>query len=795
MVLTGLSCPLGFSFLPVVVTVVLSQDSFDIPVCSYELIETGKSEHAKQYLIENILYYAYKDPQIIKHPCNQKLALYMGKRLFLTKDNFRRSLTPLNIPYKFKVGIPKVTSAIFSSSKLLLAINGNVFGYDYEDDSWIAILDTQEQLANIYAEYCCYSDDYSCTSISNLVLVYTTGEHISKAHVYLSNSLGFHFEKLELPQMKTLDGILEGFFFFHSMSKYAMLLRTGKVGRFVYTEPPLNESWGMPFEMSGHINIINLSDLKGYLILWDEKHLFFTNNCGQLVEEIPIKNDKGIKYESLAHSLNQVSSITGFENELALLTKSQKFFYGTLGLLSTSLIDIEDDGIGLKEAAIMFESVGNILIVVPEFFYQDPIFDFSICPLNIQYLLMDLEIGLKTCKAEILRGNFNKKLFVLDMNETLKLSATLVPQPSQSPVPVITVSNPHSLGFKVKMYEDGYTYDGNTIFTIDIFLMQQHVSGRAHGSFISNMKTATLSTITLDLIDRGMSCIDLQPQIGLISIGCNWNKRIIIRRDLTACMKNFLKPEELEDNYTYILEKTSYDGSYHSRKQPNNKDLIVEYEYERLGCPLLVYYNSPWKPVIELWKESNFVEVVKTEFILIERNGLFTYNYSLTVGKALCKSQAQSWSSMIDASSKKDLNAWNRENYVNCHEHNEKAPLLSPQAEYQILGGSTSNSIIFNQRNGIYIFLLRIVDPYYSYCDLTTVFSVYVYGAFPKQTLPDYIVALLIICFMLFLLWLGYFIPKLTKSQYGNRFKLFCRNLCPRSKEKRGKFHITKLKK
>ncbi|XP_074164796.1 cation channel sperm-associated auxiliary subunit delta isoform X3 [Sminthopsis crassicaudata] len=757
MALTGLSCPLGFSFLLVVVTLVLSLEHNDVPVCSYELIETGKSEHIKHNKTEEVLYYAYKDPQIVKHPCNQKMALYMGMKLFLTKDNFRRSLIPLNIPYKFKVGIPKVTAAIYSSSKLLLVINGNVFGFDYEDNTWIMILDTSEYLTNIYAEYCCYSDDYSCT--------------------------------------KTLDGILEGFFFFHSMSKYSMLLRNGKVGRFVYTEPPLNESWGIPFEMSGHMNIINLSGLKGYLILWDEKHLFFTNNCGQLVEEIPIKNDKGIKYESLAHSLNQVYSITGFENELALLTKSKKFFYGTLGLLSTSLIDIEDDGIGLINAAVMFESVGNILIVVPEHFHQSPAFDFTICPVNIQHLLMDLEIGLKTCKAEILRGNFNKKLFVLDMNETLKLSATLVPQPAQSPVPVITVSNPHSLGFKVKMYEDGYTYDGNTIFTLNIFVMQQHVSGRAHSSFVSNIKIATLSTITLDLIDRGMSCIDLQPQIGLISIGCNWNKRIIIRRDLNACMKNFLNPAELEDNYSYVLEKTSYDGSFHSRNQPDNKDLIVDYDYERLGCPLLVYYNSPWKPVIELWKESNFVEVVKTEFIIIEQNGLFTYNYSLNVGKALCKSQAQSWSSMIDASSKKDLNAWNRENYVNCREPDEKAPLVSPQAEYQILGGSSSNRIIFNQRNGIYIFFLRIVDPYYSYCDLTTVFSVYVYGAFPKRTLPDYVVALLIICFMFFLLWLGYIIPKLTKSQYGNRFKLFCQNLCPKRKKNTMKFRIDKLKK
>lgn len=30
------------------------------------------------------------------------------------------------------------------------------------------------------------------------------------------------------------------------------------------------------------------------------------------------------------------------------------------------------------------------------------------------------------------------------------------------------------------------------------------------------------------------------------------------------------------------------------------EDLVVSYPYEKLGCPLLVYYNTPWKPVVEL---------------------------------------------------------------------------------------------------------------------------------------------------------------------------------------------------
>lgn len=53
------------------------------------------------------------------------------------------------------------------------------------------------------------------------------------------------------------------------------------------------------------------------------------------------------------------------------------------------------------------------------------------------------------------------------------------------------------------------------------------------------------------------------------------------------------------------------------------------------------------------------------------------------------------------------------QNYVSCHNNNDDKPLLWPEVEYQILGGPTDNKVIFGQRNGIYIFLLTVVDPYY----------------------------------------------------------------------------------
>ena len=53
------------------------------------------------------------------------------------------------------------------------------------------------------------------------------------------------------------------------------------------------------------------------------------------------------------------------------------------------------------------------------------------------------------------------------------------------------------------------------------------------------------------------------------------------------------------------------------------------------------------------------------------------------------------------------------QNYVSCHDPNNDTPLEWPEVPYQILGGRTANKVIFNQRNGIYVFFISVVDPYY----------------------------------------------------------------------------------
>ncbi|XP_044541189.1 cation channel sperm-associated protein subunit delta [Gracilinanus agilis] len=633
------------------------------PFCHRQYIaRTGKIHYVETGGQEDLLFYAYEKPVILKHPCRYQIALFLGKTVFLTTDTFESSLKPLFAP-----------------------------------------------------------------------------KHLQ--------------------------------------------------GRFVFANFPEQENWGLPFPMDDSYKIINLPGLKGFLIFWNDNNIQFSHNSGQLVGSIAVKKNMQFLHNSIAQMRVKIYNVASHDNELAILTENGRFFYGTLGLLSTSIFEVTPEDISINNTALMFRNVGFIFVVTP---IQDPVFqayDFHVCIINIQKLLYQSEIGLKTCKAEVLQGNFDKKMHILDMGDTLYLYGVMVPQPTQSPIPIITVSNPHSLGIKLKMYEDGYTYDGNIQFKINITLMQQYLSGKAHDSFISNIKVPSLSTITLDLIDRGLSCIDLQPPTGLISIGCNWAKRIIVRNSLNACSKDILTPVELQQNYTYLLEKETYDPSFNSRSRNDIPDQSIMYDYEELGCPQLVYFNNPWKPVIELWEGSQFVEVVTTEFVLIEKNGIHTYNYSVNVGQAACKSQAQNWTTVMDASATKNFQAWTRDIYVTCHELNASIPLLWPHLEYQILGGRTDNSIIFHERNGFYIFSLTIVDPFYSYCDLTTSFAIYVYGAFPQRVLPDYPLASLTMFGMLFMLWLGYVLPKLSSTEKGKVIVGFFQQLWRPSvkKEKRRK--------
>ncbi|XP_027441098.1 cation channel sperm-associated protein subunit delta isoform X3 [Zalophus californianus] len=751
------------------------------PLCRNHTVRTGKVFHISQQIQGDQLYFSSTRAHLIKHPCKKNIALYLGRQIFFTRDDFKSSLLPLSIPASMKVGTPEVTSAHIADSVLLLVVNQKIYIYDYEANSWNASIGIEHPVSHVSGDNCCYSGHPFCVDISNSVFAYLHGDQISQTNVYFSNTQGYRFQKFAYERQAELVGSLGGIFYFHSLSQVGVLLIDQGKARFGYSEHPLNSSFGLPFDYNGTLDILITPGQKGILIFWFEKSLLVSRNSGQLVYPVHVKEGPNTLYSSISEANITIHSVAANEYELAVLTQENNLYYCSLGILSSSLIKFAGQNLWSQEAALMFTDVGRVEILTPLPDSVFPAFDFQKCPVNIQAVLMDPQLQVDVCKAELLQGEFDNKMYTIDMNSKLELTALMIPRPGMSLVPLVMVSNPHSLGLQAIIYEGGYTYDGNTKHRLNISLRQQHHWGRADPNFTSSIKRPTGSTITLDIANKEISCVDLKPLTALISVGCDQEKKIVIQNEISACHKGILDPVGLQDNYSYVIEKEAYDPNFQGQKA--SEDLVVDYQYQKLGCPHLVYYNTPWKPVVELWREGKFQEVIKAEFVLLEVHGLFTYTYSLTAQTALCRAQPQNWTTIMENPGNKGPFAWNRENYVSCHDPDNDAPLRWPNVPYQILGGPTANKVIFDQRNGIYVFYVSIVDPYYSYCHLETTFSVYVYGAFPLSIIPATVTIIPLMVAMLLSVWLAYAVPKLLHTEKGLRFKGFWIHPCRRCRK------------
>ncbi|KAM6168058.1 cation channel sperm-associated auxiliary subunit delta [Erethizon dorsatum] len=753
------------------------------------------------------LYFPSMTTYLIQHPCKKTTALYLGRQVFFTRDNFENSLLPLTIPTSMMVGQPEVSSAHFAGSQLLLVVNQKVYMYDYTAGIWNAPEGIQHPVSHVSGDNCCFVGNTFCLEISNSVFAYLRGEQIPQANMYFSNNGGSSFQKFTYERQAELVGTLGGIFYLHSLSQVGLLVINNRKGMFAYSDHPLNRSLGLAFDYNETLEVLLPPGQSGLLILWSQNSLFSSLNAGaqpppmaqvpplpgQIMETIQVQKGGQTLHPSIFGTNITIHSIAAYENGLAVLTQENHLYYGSLGVLSGSsyIIKFPDQKVWSPEAALMFLNPGKLQILTPLPDAASPAYDFQKCVVNIQAILMKPELHVEKCRIELMDGFFEEKMYTMDMNSELEVTAILIPRPGMSLIPQarlawvppqpqtickVVVSNPYSLGLKTTIYEYDNTYDGNVVYKLDIRLKQQHHWGWFDPNFTSSIKRPTVSTLTVDIANKEVSCVDLKPLTALISIGCDQEKKIVVQNKISACSSGILDPRVLQDNYTYVIEKGSLDPS--PGGQAAAEDLEVLYPFRDLGCPGLVYYETPWKPVIELWHGDKFAELVEAEFVLREVHGLHTFSYALSAGAAGCRSQPQNWSSVLLSAHGPGRAPWSRENYVSCHSASSHSPLRWPDVQYEILGGQTDNKIIFEQRNGIYIFRLSILDPYYSYCHLETTFSIYVYGAYPLPLFVPGVVIVLLVAGTLLAVWLAHVLPKLTCTDHVPKIKEAYRRLC-----------------
>ncbi|XP_060098644.1 cation channel sperm-associated auxiliary subunit epsilon-like [Heteronotia binoei] len=246
---------------------------------------------------------------------------------------------------------------------------------------------------------------------------------------------------------------------------------------------------------------------------------------------------------------------------------------------------------------------------------------------------------------------------------------------------------------------------------------------------------------------------------------------------------------ELELSASCILVKTqpSFPDDLSQWFKEHRDKMKIQYDKRTFGCPIDVYYGDPFRPLVMLYDADTFIDVVESEYVLWEMNGRTDFFYNASMNEAQCLRYAQNWHSMIHKDKDQNLTLeeideiwgphlslspsslflgfeldsaecgistwlsqiwhsmihkdkdqnltleeideiWGPHNYKSCFkfEHGRFRNMHEP---YEILNHSGINSITWPQYYaGIYLFRLRILDPNFSFCDLSALFAVHTYG-------------------------------------------------------------------
>ncbi|XP_032078822.1 cation channel sperm-associated protein subunit delta [Thamnophis elegans] len=743
--------------------------------CSYkQTVYSVESQHLVSSPSGMLLNFSRNHPYILHHPCGNHFflgispALYLGERLFISFDMFDSSLLPLTIPDGFTRSPAIVSAAVFGQNTIVAVVNGAVFLYLYATwKRWLHSKGITHPVTDLASYTCCFAlNDPACDKINELILAYHPGNLVSNSEIFYSQNGGYIFESLKSRPLK--DGILLGIYVFASSSNFGMLLQDASdtdTAYFIHgdVESIKNET-GASFKstFSGYqIESTLPPGMRGFILLWTDKTFMSSWNHGLTTDIITVSYTHSYPNRTLPENICFVATTN---NELALLTKTQ-LFYGNFDMVIRSVVHLGDKTLSSANVScetMLFENIGILSIIHPIPGNASNYYHFQKCIINIQEKLMTVKPLPRHCPMEILTGDFHNRMYYIDTKQQLHFNATFVPKPGTSAYPFVMVTNPGVLVFEAHIMEDGYTFNGNPKYSLKIKLEEQpQLTSMMVGK--QNSTLLKLSSITVDIYNKGLFCIDMYPLTALIAVDCPPKKHIRILRTTTGCSKGLFEPRLLQ-NFVYSIDKNLYDPLFLGRKNLAQDNLNVTYQYDTWGCPILLYYDKPWLPKLELWNDDEFVEYVSADFVLYEINGMHNYDYLLTEIEANCLSEAQNWTKQLAIFPGSPHIAWTRYTYESCKNPKGNTSLPSIKSKYQVLNRDEGNRILFPQYNGFYVFRAIVVDRLYSYCDFTTVFSVYVHGALPKSkvSVGKALISFLVLIFGTMLM--VYFFLKLLKE-------------------------------
>nr|XP_020011979.1 uncharacterized protein C1orf101 homolog [Castor canadensis] len=370
-------------------------------------------------------------------------------------------------------------------------------------------------------------------------------------------------------------------------------------------------------------------------------------------------------------------------------------------------------------------------------------------PLNLEVQSVTYKSQDK-CPYMAFHNNVFRVIYFLDKGENLSIWSQIVYPENTGLHTIVETYGPKVLAIaQDSHYEIALGYCTKTLSVTFTQIAQYELKP---DYFKQQQKDSGLLVVQLRPSEYSKTC-PIAQKVFEIAVGCNSNKAIRV--------KGFSGTECKHRDFSYVIHRS------YLRKEPL-RNLKVRYDWGKYGCPLRVDFREKFQPVIQVSDENGVYGDVDVNFIVWEIHGRDDYTFNSTMKQSGCLNEAQTWKTMMEMNENLPLDmVWGPENYRPCFSYAIGKPgdLSQP---YEILNISNKNHLVWpTDHVGMYVFRAKVLDPNFSFCNLTAIFAVETIGVIPKPNV--YLVAAFLFILMLVfftILVLSYFHYQRIYRQY-----------------------------
>ncbi|XP_008847409.1 cation channel sperm-associated protein subunit epsilon [Nannospalax galili] len=470
------------------------------------------------------------------------------------------------------------------------------------------------------------------------------------------------------------------------------------------------------------------------LILWDKHRIYY---CYQNFTQIGvIQTSTGQDDLSLLSDGSNIHDILlDYQGSILVKMENNVMFFSKISI--SDVIKLHQWSNETVPSTVLFSEAAQIYII---YFFDN----FTVKTHEYPLFLEIKSVTYKTkdrCPYMAFHNNVFSSFNFLDKGESLTVWAQIVYPENLGLYIIVEQYGPNiltrtqstnyeiALGYCTKSVETKFSQNVDYNLADDYFDLQEKNTG--------------LVLVHLRPSEFSKMC-PLAKKVFQIAVGCDVNKYIVV--------DGFSKEGCQRRDFSYVIDKA------YLRNQPS-KNLKVRYDWGRYGCPLRLEFKQKFKPIIQLFDDNGFIKDVEANFIVWEIHGRNDYSFNTTMKQNGCVNEAQTWESMRQLNKSLSLeDVWGPQNYRTCFSYAVGKPgdLNQP---YEILNSTGNNHLIWpTDHSGMYVFHVRILDPNFSFCDLTATFAIETFGVIPRPS-AYLVIAFLFVLLLLFIsiLVLSYF--------------------------------------